>query len=73
MGRLDFVALADGFCDRVRAELAPPARDSIADLAQHLADDVHLTPSQMAAYRHRVERYRRSGEPDMFPEPPACA
>lgn len=75
MGRLDFLSLADDFRGRVRAELAPPAQESIADLQQHIAEDRHLTPSQMAAYRHRVEAYRRTGERpfDLLPEPPACA
>lgn len=73
MGRLDFNALADDFRDRVRAELAPPAAVSIADLKAHVAEERELTPSEFAAYQHRVERYRRSGEPDLFPEPPACA
>lgn len=73
MGRLDFASLADDFRARVTAELSPPAAVSIADLQQHIAADAHLTPSEFAAYQHRVERYRRSGAPDMFPEPPSCA
>lgn len=36
---------------------SPAARASIADLERHFADDVHLTPAQMADYRVRLTKY----------------
>jgi hypothetical protein len=73
MARLDYSALAGDFRDRVRAELSPRAADAIADLKRHLDDDAHLSPSDFAAYRHRVEQYRRSTPQDELPFGPGAA
>jgi threonine aldolase len=73
MRRQDFAAIASDFRARVDAELSP-ARQSIADLDRHFADDVHLTPAQFADYRHRLARYAKSSpQADFDWEPPSCA
>jgi hypothetical protein len=66
--------LQEGFRARVDAALAPPARQSIADLSAHLAADAHLTPAEFATYRHRLALYAKSSpQADFDWEPPSCA
>lgn len=61
--------------ERELAKFRAGARDCIADLKAHFENDVHLTPEQLADYRHRLDRYARSGskpaQPDL--DLPPCA
>lgn len=49
------------------------ARQAIADLQAHFDADAHLTPEQMADYRHRLAQYARSGSPQPDLDLPPCA
>lgn len=43
----------------------PAAQREIADLQAHFEADAHLTPEQMAEYRHRLAAYASSGSKPM--------
>lgn len=50
------------------------ARDYIAELQAHFAEDRHLSPEQLADYQHRLETYGRTGTPMQAPlDLPPCA
>lgn len=59
--------------ERRIAEFGTGARQAIADLQAHFDADAHLTPEQMADYRHRLARYARSGSPQPDLDLPPCA
>ncbi len=61
--------------ERALAKFRAGARDQIADLKAHFAEDRHLTPEQLADYRHRLAQYARSGSKPVQPDLdlPPCA
>lgn len=59
--------------ERAIARFEAGARQAIADLQAHFDADAHLTPEQMADYRHRLAVYGRSGKPQGDLDLPPCA
>ena len=67
--------LQDGFRANVDSLLSRRAPEAIADTQRHFENDEHLSPEQLADYRHRLAQYARSGskptQPDL--DLPPCA
>lgn len=59
--------------EREIARFEASARQAIEDLQAHIEADAHLTPEQMADYRHRLATYARSGKPQGDLDLPPCA
>lgn len=58
--------------ERALAKFRAGARDAIADLRAHFANDAHLTPEQMADYRRARAAYAGSGSAP-FTDGPSAA
>ena len=59
--------------EREIARFEADARTAIENLQAHFDADAHLTPEQMADYRHRLAQYARSGSPQPDLDLPPCA
>lgn len=59
--------------EREIARFEAGARQAIENLRAHFDADAHLSPEQMADYRHRLAQYARSGSPQPDLDLPPCA